>query len=156
MYGFRPPEARLEGAETKAAEDASALAPQVLKAYLEGDVEGLRKTTRHTAYGALHRTVLERQAQNLVMDPRVLHMSDPELETIRILEGEPTPVISFEAHQINCVRSKLTNKIVEGNEDDICAVHYLLALQPTEIEDAPLNERWQVTELAVRGMQSVY
>ena len=138
------------------ADDMGKLAPAVLSAYLGGDVEGLRRTTRDQAYGALHRSVLERDTQQLKMDTRILFLSDPELESIRIIGGEPTPVVSFEAHQVNCVRHKLTDKIVEGNEDDIRAVHYLLALQPNEDEDAPHDQRWQVTELAVRGMQSVY
>jgi len=56
------------------------------------------------------------------MDERLLYLSDPEIESVRILEGVPTPVISFEAHQLNCVRSKTTGKIVEGDEDDIRAV----------------------------------
>mgnify|MGYP003684508307 CR=1 FL=1 len=96
------------------------------------------------------------------------------------------------------MRSKLTGKIVEGNEDDIRAVHYLFALQPNEefvdppdewskrqendhaevdrdngeapdaegkmsgsksSEERPRSEtdgKWQVTELAVRGMMTVY
>ena len=53
-------------------------------------------------------------------------------------------MISFEAHQLNCVRSKLTNAVVEGDEDDIRAVHYLFALQLNESAEAPRAERWQV------------
>jgi hypothetical protein len=85
----------------------------------------------------------------------------------------------------------MTGNIVEGNEDDIRAVHYLFAMQPNEelVEaqdewsrrdgaqqdeqggaeagqtsdkgrgaagEAPPEGKWQVTELAVRGMMSVY
>ena len=65
----------------------------------------------------------------MVMDPRILHMSDIELETVRIIGGAPTPVISFDLHQLHCIRSSLTNAVVEGSEDDIRAVYYLFALQ---------------------------
>ena len=173
------------------------LAPQVLTAYLNGDVESLKRTTREAALGVLQRSVMEREAQQIVIDPRILHMSDPELEGIRIINGLPTPVVSFEAHQLHCVRHKLTRKIVEGSEDDIRAVHYLLALQPWEEPKAEGDDdevdadaesdakgdgaadgadadggrgegagsaggaeeeqlRWQVTELAVRGMIATY
>jgi import inner membrane translocase subunit TIM44 len=165
------------------------IAPAVLSAYLKGDVEGLRRTCRDAAFGVLQRSVMEREAQQLLMDPRILHISDPELEGIRFIGGTPTPVVSFEAHQLNCVRSKQTAAVVEGSEDDIRAVYYLLALQPVEASEAEEADaggadadapeggeagageeggakgatpdeaeplRWQVTELAVRGMQSVY
>ena len=56
-------------------------------------------------------------------------MQEPELEGIRIIGGMPTPVVSFEIHQLHCIRSRLTASIVEGDEDDIRAVHYLWALQ---------------------------
>ena len=56
-----------------------------------------------------------------------------ELEAIRIIGGNPTPVISFEAHQLHCVRD-LKGKVVEGDEDDIRAVYYLFALQPFDAD----------------------
>ena len=138
----------------------------------------------------------ERNERNLLMDPRLLHMGEVELEGIRIIGGNPTPVVSFETHQLHCIRSRATAAIVEGDEDDIRSVptsrsnpspspnpspnpdpdpdpnpnpnpdpnpnphqvHYLWALQQREdlTEETPEAERWQVTELAVRGMMSTY
>ena len=43
-------------------------------------------------YGLLHKSVMEREAAQLLMDPRVLHLSEPELETIRFV-GEAMPAI---------------------------------------------------------------
>jgi len=62
---------------------STTLAPDVLGAYLKGDVEALRRTCRDAAFGVLQRSVMEREAQQLMMDQRILHMSDPELEGIR-------------------------------------------------------------------------
>ena len=58
---------------------------QVLGAYLKGDVEALRKYTRDAAYGLLHKSVIEREAHQLRMDPRILYLSDPELEAVRFV-----------------------------------------------------------------------
>ena len=44
--------------------------------------------------------------------------------------------------------------VEEGDEDDIRAFYYLWALQLNEESDA--KKKWQVTELAIRGVQSVY
>ena len=58
---------------------------------------------------------------------------DPSLPPLeRRLPQAPPPLPLAQAHQLNCVRSKSTKQIVEGDEDDIRAVHYLFALQPTE------------------------
>jgi hypothetical protein len=44
--------------------------------------------------------------------------------------------------------------VEEGDEDDIRAFHYLWALQLNEESDA--KEKWQVTELAIRGVLQTY
>ena len=128
----------------------------MIAAYLKGDLAFLRLACRDQAYAQLNALVQERITRQLRMDERILHMSDMDLEAVRIIGGMPTPVISFELHQLHCIRNQLTAAIVEGSEDDIRAVHYLFALQPNEDKDAPEHLKWQVTELAVRGMQQVY
>jgi len=130
------------------------MGPLVLSAYLKGDMDVLRATCRDQAYATLHASVVDRQTRQLLMDPRILHMSEPELEGIRIIAGLPTPIISFETHQLYCLRNALTGAIIEGDEDDIRSFHYLWALQPNEQSDA--EEKWQVTELAVRGVMQTY
>jgi len=130
------------------------IVPTVINAYLKGNMEVLRSATRDQAYAQLNALCMEREARQMVMDPRILHMSDMELEAVRIIGGLPTPVISFELHQLHCIRSSLTHAVVEGSEDDIRAVHYLFALQPNE--EAESEHKWQVTEMAVRGMLQVY
>ena len=163
----------------------SELMPQVIGAYLKGDDAVLRTACREQAYALLHASVMERQARQLKMDPRILHMSDPEIVGYRIIGGNPTPVVSFEAHQLHCVRD-LKGKVVEGDEDDIRAVYYLFALQPFDAdatttaagagagaaeeaadgegdgegeepkEEAPPPPPWRVTELAVQGSLQTY
>jgi len=136
----------------------STMAPEVLGAYLKGEVDPVKLHCREQALAQLQALMNERNERNLLMDPRLLHMGEVELEGIRIIGGNPTPVVSFETHQLHCIRSRATAAIVEGDEDDIRSVHYLWALQQREdlTEETPEAERWQVTELAVRGMMSTY
>ena len=130
------------------------LGPSVIGAYLKGDSDVLRATCREQAYATLQASIVDRQSRQMRMDPRILHMSESELEGIRIIGGRPTPIVSFETHQVYCLRSGMSNKVVEGDEDDIRSFHYLWALQPNEQSDS--DEKWQVTELAVRGVMEVY
>jgi len=136
------------------------LGPDVLSAYLKGDLDSLRESTREQAYAMLAASVNERKERQLLMDPRILYMSEPELESIRIIGGQPTIIIAFETHQVYCLRNGTNGAIVEGSEDDIRAFHYLWALQPNdaivgEDEEEPEIE-WQVTELAIRGVLETY
>ena len=130
------------------------LGPEVLGAYLTGDADVLKSATREQALAMLTASVNERKERKLNMDDRILYMSDPELESIRIIGGMPTIIVAFETHQIYCLRSKSNGAVVEGSEDDIRAFHYLWALQPNLESEA--EHDWQVTELAIRGVLETY
>ena len=127
------------------------LGPSVIGAYLKGEVEVLQQACREQALATLKASVNERTERKLLMDPRILFMSEPELESIRIIGGLPTVIVAFETHQVYCLRSLSNGAIVEGSEDDIRAFHYLWALQPN-LEESESELPWQVTELAIRGV----
>ena len=104
------------------------LGPQVIAAYLKGDLDVLREHTRDQAFAILNSSVQERITRQVRMDERILHFSEPELESIKIINGLPTVIVSFETHQLYCIRNAM-GKVEEGDEDDIRAFHYLWALQ---------------------------
>ena len=60
---------------------------------------------------------------------------------MRIINGLPTPIVSFETHQVYCLRN-FSGDVKEGDEDDIRAFHYLWALQPNEQSESDV--KWQV------------
>lgn len=130
------------------------MGPHVLGAYLKGDIEAIRAQTRDQAFATLQASVTDRIARQLRMDERILYMSPPEVEGMRIIGGLPTVIVSFETHQIYCIRNAMTGAVAEGNEDDIRSFHYLWALQPNEQSDS--EHKWQLTELAIRGVMEVY
>lgn len=130
------------------------MGPKVIGAYLRADMEVIRAQTRDQAFATLQASVTDRITRQLKMDERILYMSPPELEGMRVISGLPTAIVSFETHQIYCIRNVLTSQIAEGDEDDIRSFHYLWALQPNEQADS--EHKWQLTELAIRGVMSVY
>ena len=135
------------------AEIENELGPQIIGAYLKGDLDVLRESTRDQAYALLSSSVNERKERQILMDPRMLYMSEVELESVRIIGGYPTIIVAFHTHQLYCLRD-FKGKVVEGDEDDIRAFHYLWAIQPNE--DKELAQTWQVTELAIRGVMQTY
>ncbi|KAK4527454.1 hypothetical protein GAYE_SCF40G5376 [Galdieria yellowstonensis] len=141
-------------------------APRILNAYLRGDRETLRELCTEDAFRALSASIREREAAGLVMDPNILDISQVEVMTGKFLQGFPVMIVSFAAQQINCIRN-LSNKVIEGSEDDIRAVHYIWAMvrdvdlsreeQPNS--DASDNNNnnscsWKLMEMVVRTSYS--
>jgi len=141
--------------------------PKVIGAYLSGDLATLRHMCRDQGFATLHSNVQARIAQGIHMDRRILDVSGVDLVGFRIVNEDPTAVVTFQTQQVNCMRD-MRGRIVEGAEDDLRAVFYVFALQqqpPAEAEASleaeyvdtrPSVERWVVTELAIRGAMQTW
>ena len=137
--------------------------PDVIKSYLLGDVEALKKMEN------ISPEIIERMDGQInawkslghVVDARLLHVSELELVEIRVLDNAPTVVLQFACQQVNCVRDAKTKEIVEGANDDIQSVHYLWAMQLSDVEFETEDGRkfskptWQLREMVLRGMMSI-
>ena len=153
----RQPEFNINGFLAEVRRDV----PQVLGAYLKGDMEALQQT--NTSKEMLERMGGQMrvwQSEQQFVDPRILHLSELELVEVRMMEGEPLVVLQFSCQQINCVRNK-RGEIVDGAEDDIQAVHYLWAMQLSPKDFVADDGReysaqtWQLREMVLRGMMAV-
>jgi len=137
--------------------------PDVIKSYLLGDVEALKKMEN------ISPEIIERMDGQInawkslghVVDARLLHVSELELVEIRVLDNAPTVVLQFACQQVNCVRDAKTKEIIEGANDDIQSVHYLWAMQLSDVEFETEDGRkfskptWQLREMVLRGMMSI-
>ena len=137
--------------------------PDVIKSYLLGDVEALKKMEN------ISPEIIERMDGQInawkslghVVDARLLHVSELELVEIRVLDNSPTVVLQFACQQVNCVRDAKTKEIIEGANDDIQSVHYLWAMQLSNAEFQTEDGRtfskptWQLREMVLRGMMSI-
>ena len=65
------------------------LGPHVIGAYLKGDLEVLRSHCRDQAFATLNASTADLISRQLKMDPRILHMSEPEPEGVRTINGLP-------------------------------------------------------------------
>ncbi|GJQ15122.1 hypothetical protein GpartN1_g6913.t1 [Galdieria partita] len=133
-------------------------APRILNAYLRGDRETLKELCTEDAYRALSASIREREAAGLVMDPNILDISQVEVMTGKFLQGFPVMIVTFAAQQINCIRN-LNDKVIEGSEDDIRAVHYIWAMVrdidlPREEPIASEQSSWKLMEMVVRTSYS--
>lgn len=102
------------------------LIPEIIGNYLIGDRDALKSSTTEEAYNMLNASIKEREVTGVTMDTNILAINDVELSAARLLEDAPVLIVSFSLQQINCLRNQ-TGDIVEGAEDDIRAVYYLMA-----------------------------
>lgn len=140
--------------------------PQVLDAYLAGDVGVLRGVCTDEAWRMLKASAVERAASGFVMDRSVLDVGDVELSSARFLGETPVLIVTFTAQQVNCVYDA-KGVVVEGEVDDIRAVYYAWALVQEEEEeegeggagegDTAGGEKrdsgrpWKLMEMVIRG-----
>jgi len=64
--------------------------------------------------------------------------------------GSPIILLHYMCQQINCVRRKDTDEIVEGGEDEIRANSYIVALQ-REYDDEQGALNWKVIDFRFNG-----
>eukprot|EP00735_Rhodelphis_limneticus_P012810 TRINITY_DN618_c0_g1::TRINITY_DN618_c0_g1_i1::g.28744::m.28744 TRINITY_DN618_c0_g1::TRINITY_DN618_c0_g1_i1::g.28744 ORF type:complete len:297 (+),score=57.26,sp/Q5XF06/TI442_ARATH/30.38/2e-29,Tim44/PF04280.10/5.6e+03,Tim44/PF04280.10/1.8e-29,UBN2_2/PF14227.1/0.033 TRINITY_DN618_c0_g1_i1:63-893(+) len=127
----------------------TSLIPELLSATLKGDSEALRKYCSEETTAALQAHIRERDAAGIIPDSRILNVQRTELSAAALADDIPTLLISCVAQQVNCVRNK-EGKILEGAEDDIRAVYYMMAFQYATPEDTGVP-RWELTEMVIRG-----
>ena len=91
----------------------------VLEAYLKGNIADIEHLCSEEMLERFNAQVKAWQAGGIIMDNRILDVSDVEVVSLRLLaEDNPAIVLSFMTQQINCVRDKFGN-VAEGQEDDI-------------------------------------
>merc|ERR1712194_854368 len=100
------------------------IVPEVLAAYLAGDMKTIEARCQGQSYQAMFASCQERKAQGFTFDPTIVRISEIDLSGARVLEKGPTIVVTFNVQQIHCVRDK-TGAVMDGAEDDIRRVLYL-------------------------------
>jgi mitochondrial import inner membrane translocase subunit TIM44 len=133
--------------------------PQFLKWFLEGDAAALKAHCGEAAFAASSNSIKARIVQKCKPDTRVL-LGPREIE-LRLavpadLDGSPCFVFQFTTQQVNCFRDGEGN-VVEGSEDDIREMHYMIAIQRNLKEDqSDLQHPWLIRELAIVGNRKTW
>ena len=131
------------------------VAPRFLEWFLAGNAAALKVHCGEAAFAAVNSSIKGRITQRCKPDERVLlGPKDIELRMAIPAEeanGSPCFVFGFHTQQVNCFRD-MDGKIVEGGNDDIREIHYLLAVQRNLKEDQTgLQHPWLIRELAIVG-----
>lgn len=73
------------------------------------------------------------------------------MATAKLIEDTPVIVLTFNTQQITYVRDLATAAVIEGHQDKIDLVHYVMALAKEEAATAsPHTKGWKLLEIAIR------
>jgi len=134
------------------------IAPHIIKAYLEGDSEALKRQCGEAAFNAVNASIKERKRQKLSLDTKILAgPKEVELKGAKLMEqGPPCFIWTFTMQQVNCLRDH-TGEIIEGAVDDIRTVCYAMAVtRHPDTEQPGLEYPWQISELAILWNQPCF
>jgi import inner membrane translocase subunit TIM44 len=127
--------------------------PKVMEMFLEGRVKDLKPYLGEAVYNRLAAEARVRKKEGVYIDTNVLGIMNSEILSCNpdtVNKGSPIIVMHFMCQQINCVRKKGDDTIVEGSEDDIRAYSYVAAFQ-RELNEENGELRWKIVDFMLNG-----
>ena len=135
------------------------IVPEILDAFLAGDLPTLRLWCSEAMYNMLKANFDAQLKPGCRLEGRVLDMRNLELVTAKLLDGTPVTIFSFNTQQISYMRDA-SGAVVDGAEDKIENVLYVMALAKEEPSvTGRVNETtqgWKLVELAIRDRNGTW
>ncbi|KAI7870034.1 hypothetical protein BDF14DRAFT_1980587 [Spinellus fusiger] len=132
--------------------------PEVMEAYLKGDVETLKVWCSEATYSVLTAIIQAQMQQGLISDCKIQDLRDIELVSAKVLENDvPVLVMSFRTQEIILFRNAKSGEIVYGKEDHIEQVVYacVLTKEPEDLHN-PITGGWRIIDMAKHDSRPVW
>lgn len=124
--------------------------PEVLDAYVKGDIETLKlwlSDAQYSVYAALSQ---QYTTAGLKSDGRILDVRGVDISHARLLDSGDIPVfvVTCRAQEVHVYRNAKTNQLAAGMEDKVQLVTYAIGLTriPEEVNN-PETRGWRLIEL---------
>ncbi|CEP17522.1 hypothetical protein [Parasitella parasitica] len=134
------------------------IVPELMEAYLKGDVETLKLWCSEATYNVLTAVIQAQMQQGLISDCKIQDLRDIELVAAKILENDvPVLVLSFRTQEIIVFRNAKSGEIVYGKEDLIEQVTYacVLTKEPEDLNN-PITSGWRIIDMAKHDSRPVW
>lgn len=128
--------------------------PEVLEAYVKGDIETLKvwlSAAQYSVYEALTKQYLQ---AGMKSDGRILDIRHVDVLKARMLDpGEiPVFIITCRTQEVHVYRNAKTNKLAAGMEDKVQLVTYAIGITRTpEDVNNPETRGWRLIEMQKSG-----
>ncbi|KAL2221309.1 mitochondrial inner membrane translocase subunit TIM44 [Thermoascus aurantiacus ATCC 26904] len=128
--------------------------PEVLDAYVKGDIETLKLWLSDAQFHVYAAIAQQYTAAGLKSDGRILDIRNVDISHARMLEpGEiPVFVVTCRTQEVHVYRNAKTNELAAGMEDRVQLVTYAIGLTriPDEVSN-PETRGWRLIELQKAG-----
>lgn len=128
--------------------------PEVLEAYVKGDVETLKLWLSAAQYQVYAALMQQYTTQGLQSDGRILDIRNVDILSARMLEPGEVPVFVLMARtqEVHVYRQKKTGELAAGMEDKVQQVTYAIGVTrlPEEVAN-PETRGWRLIELQKSG-----
>lgn len=124
--------------------------PEVLDAYVNGDIKTLKEWLSEAQYNVYEALQKQFQTQGLKLDGKVLDVRGVDVVSARILDPGDIPVfiISCRTNEVQVYRDIKTGALKAGVEDKIMQVTYAMGITRIAEDVAnPETNGWRVIEL---------
>lgn len=128
--------------------------PEIIEAWLKGDLVTLRLWMAESMYNMTSELILERQRQGIKVDYKILDLRGVDIAAGKMIEDRPILFVTASVQQITLFRDP-RGKIISGKEDDIQRVLYLFAITRTMEEISSPTNGWKIMEMTSRGGSSI-
>lgn len=124
--------------------------PEVLDAYVKGDVEVLKQWLSAAQFQVYSALMEQYTKHGLKSDGKILDIRHVDVLNARLLEPGDIPVfiITARTQEVHCYRNKKTNELAAGTEDRVQLVTYAIGVTrlPEEVSN-PETRGWRMIEL---------
>lgn len=130
--------------------------PEVLDAYVKGDVETLKLWLSEAQYSVYEALTKQYLSAGLKSDGRILDIRGVDVLKARMLDpGEiPVFVITCRTQEVHVYRNAKTNKLAAGMEDKVQLVTYAIGItRIAEDVSNPETRGWRLIEMQKSGRE---
>lgn len=124
--------------------------PEVLDAYVKGDVDVLKQWLSAAQYQVYAALMQQYTTQGLKSDGRIMDIRNVDILNARLLEPGDIPVfvIMCRTQEVHVYRSKKTGELASGMEDKVQQVTYAIGITrlPEDVSN-PETRGWRLIEL---------
>ena len=128
--------------------------PEVLEAYVKGDVEVLKQWLSAAQFQVYHALMNQYTTSGLYSDGKILDIRGVDILSARILDPGEVPVFVLMARtqEVHVYRKKETGDLAAGMEDKVQQVTYAIGVTrlPEEVAN-PETRGWRLIELQKSG-----
>jgi import inner membrane translocase subunit TIM44 len=124
--------------------------PEVLDAYVKGDIETLKLWLSDAQFSVYAALAKQYTTAGLVSDGRILDIRGVDVMSARLLDPGDIPVfvVTCRAQEVHVYKNAKTGKLAAGMEDKVQLVTYAIGLTriPEEVNN-PETRGWRLIEL---------